>query len=114
MLKGRATRSAAATERALFEEGWIPRRGNARRRMSVRSDGAAPLFLAWFDYGEFNAPSDPTRTGGLGFVLASTRRPVVLGDVPRVLLSEAIRSLEVCLAQAGAGKTHSRSPAGDE
>jgi hypothetical protein len=112
LLTGRATRSAAAMERALIEEGWIPRRGNARRRMSVRSGVAASMVSAWFDYGEFNAPSDPTRTGALGFLAASDREPIPLGAVPHVLLSEAIRSLEVCLAQAGAAKPHPRAAAG--
>src|SRR5262249_13994090 len=111
-LAGRSTRSAAAIERALFEEGWTPRRGNAQRRMSARSDGDAALVTAWFDYGEFNAPSDPTRTGMLGFLRAPDRAPIPLGSVPQVLLSEVIRSLEICLAQAGAGKTHPRPPAG--
>lgn len=112
LLSGRTTRSALAMERALFEEGWIPRRGNARRRLSVRTDCAAAMVTAWFDYGEFNAPTDPTRTGTLGFLRAPSREPIPLGAVPQVLLSEAIRSLEVCLAQAGTGRAHPRAAAG--
>jgi hypothetical protein len=108
LLTGRGTRSAAAIERALLEEGWVPRRGNARRPMSVRSGKETTRLVAWFDYGQFIAPGDPTRTGAFGFLLARTREPIPLGAVPKVLASEAIRSLEVCLAQAGAGKSHAR------
>lgn len=103
-LSGRDTRSAAIIERALGEEGWVARRGMARRALSTRAGDAVHTVEAWFDYGEYYLPSDPTTTGALGFVTPGARRPIRLGEVPGVLFSEAIRSLEVALAQAGAKK----------
>jgi predicted DNA-binding WGR domain protein len=103
MLSGRGTRSGALVERLLMEDGWIVRRGMARRKLSLRTDTGVVTFEAWFDYGEYYMPSDPTTTGAFG-MNDGNKKPVKFDQVPEVLLSEAIRSLEVCLAQAGAKK----------
>lgn len=106
MLAGRTARSAATIERALSEQGWVPRRGMAKRVFTLRQviDGDPQITSveAWFDYGEYYMPSDPTETGAFGFTELGTRRARKLGDVPAILVSETIRSLEVCCAQAGA------------
>lgn len=102
-LSGRECRSASSVERSLMEEGWRCRRGRARRKLSLRTDDGVIAVEAWFDYGEFYMPSDPTTSGSFGF-LTATGKEMPFKDVPPVLLSEAIRSLELCLAQAGAAK----------
>lgn len=105
MLAGRDARSAAVFERVLMEEGWVVRRGIARRKLSLRNpDGTVSAADAWFDYGEYYMPSDPTTSGVFGFYRSGTRSPLKFQEVPPVLVSEAIRSLELCLAQAGAKK----------
>jgi predicted DNA-binding WGR domain protein len=103
MLANRETRSAAAVERILMDDGWITRRGHAKRTLTLR-EGETPVTVeAWFDYGEYYMPSDETTTGAFG-VNDERGRPLKMSDVPKVLLGEIIRSLEVALAQAGAKK----------
>lgn len=105
MLAGREARSAAVFERVLMEEGWVVRRGMAKRKLALRNpDGTVSSADAWFDYGEYYMPSDPTTSGVFGFYKSGTKSPLKFQDVPSVLVSEAIRSLELCLAQAGAKK----------
>jgi len=103
LLGGRQTRSGASVERALMEEGWAFRRGQARRKLSERAAQGVTAVEAWFDYGEYYMPAEPTTTGAFGFFHAETSKPLKFNEVPPVLLSEAIRSLELCLAQSGAG-----------
>jgi hypothetical protein len=102
MLANRNTRSAAVAERVLMEDGWVCRRGMAKRKLSVRTDGGMQAAEAWFDYGEYYMPSDGTSTGSFGFNTADAGKPMKFSVVPPVLVSEAIYSLEKCLAQAGA------------
>jgi predicted DNA-binding WGR domain protein len=104
LLSGRETSSAGTIERVLIEEGWIARRGNARRKMQLRTAEGVTAVEAWFDYGEYYMPMEPTTTGSFGFVDVKTGKALKFNEVPEVLVSEAIRSLEVCLAQSGAKK----------
>jgi hypothetical protein len=104
MLGGRETRAASMIERVLIEEGWVARRGTAKRKLQVRSGDRVVAVEAWFDYGEYYLPAEPTTTGAFGFTEVGTGLPKRFNEVPAVLVSEAIRSLEVCLAQAGAAK----------
>jgi len=103
-LAGRETRSGTAVERALMEEGWVSRRGMARRKLSERTSTGVIAVEAWFDYGEYYMPGEPTTTGAFGFSHPETGKPLKFSEVPAVLLSEAIRSLELCLALSGAKK----------
>ena len=102
MLSGRETRSGAVIERALMADGWSTRRGMARRKLSVHSEKGVSSVQAWFDYGEYYMPGEPTTTGSFGINDGETGRPLKFSEVPPVLLSEVIRSLEVSLGQAGA------------
>lgn len=104
MLSGRETRSGSAIERSLMAEGWVTRRGMARRKLSVRTGTGVVSVEAWFDYGEYYMPGEPTTTGSFGFTRVDTGKAFKFTEVPAVLVSEAIRSLELCLAQAGAKK----------
>jgi hypothetical protein len=103
MLSNRETRSASAAERNLMEEGWIVRRGMARRRLTLRVGDKVISVEAWFDYGEFYMPTDSTTTGNFGFN-SDAGRPIKFIDVPDVLVSEAVRSLELSIAKSGAKK----------
>ena len=103
MLANRETRSAAAVERVLMDDGWVTRRGHAKRTLSLRKEGGTTSVEAWFDYGEYYMPSDETTTGAFG-VNDEKGRPLRMSDVAAVLLGEIIRSLEVGLAAAGAKK----------
>lgn len=103
MLSNRETRSAAGIERVLMDDGWVTRRGHAKRSFSLREATGVVTVEAWFDYGEYYMPSDETTTGAFG-VNDANGRPLRMSDVPAVLLGEIIRSLEVACAQAGAKK----------
>ncbi|MDB4994521.1 MAG: hypothetical protein JWM74_1953 [Myxococcaceae bacterium] len=113
LLSNRETRSASAIERVLIESGWIARRGRARRTLSLRTDAGIVGVEAWFDYGEYYMPSDSTTTGDFGFASIPGNKPLKFSMVPEVLVSEAIRSLEVALAQAGATKDEDDSEDGE-
>ncbi len=113
LLSNRETRSASAIERVLIESGWIARRGRARRTLSLRTDAGISSVEAWFDYGEYYMPSDSTTTGDFGFASIPGNKPLKFSMVPEVLVSEAIRSLEVALAQAGATKDEDDSEDGE-
>ncbi len=114
MLAGRETKAASTIERTLMADGWSVRRGMARRKLSVRRDGGVGTVEAWFDYGEFYMPADPTTTGSFGFYEPGSTKGIKFKDVPEVLLSEAVRSLEMCLAQAGVKKAEASDEEGDE
>lgn len=104
MLANRETRAASTVERNLMEEGWVVRRGMARRRLTLRVEDKVVSVEAWFDYGEFYEPSEGTTTGNFGFNGGETGRPIKFLEVPDVLISEAVRSIELCLAKSGAKK----------
>lgn len=112
MLANRETRSGSAIERSLLEEGWVVRRGTARRVMQTKlsheqaSESAILTKVeAWFDYGgDYYIPFESTTTGSFGFHEILTHKPVSFRKVHPILISETIRSLEVALAQAGATK----------
>ncbi|MBI4819338.1 MAG: WGR domain-containing protein [Deltaproteobacteria bacterium] len=104
MLSGRETSAASAIERTLMEDGWVTRRGMAKRKMALRTPDGVTSVEAWFDYGEYYMPAEPTTSGSFGFFSVGTTKPLKLLEVPDVLLSETIRSLDLCLAQAGAKK----------
>lgn len=104
LLAGGETRSAAAIERLLMEAGWTVKRGLARRKLSARVDARPAQVEAWFDYGEFYTPDEPTFLGNFGFADVATKRRLTFEEVPEIIVSEAIRSLETCAAQAGAKK----------
>lgn len=113
MLANRETRSAASMERILMDDGWITRRGHAKRTLSLREASGVTTVEAWFDYGEYYMPSDETTTGAFG-VNDDKGRPLRMNDVPPVLLGEIIRSLEVACASAGAKKDDDGDGDGDE
>lgn len=103
MVANRETRSAAAIERALMDDGWTARRGMAKRHLWLREGDAITTVEAWFDYGEYYMPSDETTTGAFG-VNDVRGRPLPMSAVPGVLLGEIIRSLELACSQAGSKK----------